>query len=79
MQITPWRGSAHCRSFLEKREAEVSPLEPTPWSAGSWPDEWRSELESRVTMAEMDEQERKIVNEFCHLLEKSKQLFNGLR
>ncbi|XP_042868530.1 protein SCAI-like isoform X2 [Penaeus japonicus] len=30
-------------------------------------------------MAEMDEQERKIVNEFCHLLEKSKQLFNGLR
>ncbi|RXG58577.1 Protein SCAI [Armadillidium vulgare] len=30
-------------------------------------------------MIEMDEQERKIVNEFCHLLEKSKQLFNGLR
>ncbi|KAK8372471.1 hypothetical protein O3P69_010546, partial [Scylla paramamosain] len=30
-------------------------------------------------MAEMDEQERKVVNEFCHLLEKSKQLFNGLR
>ncbi|XP_076058908.1 protein SCAI isoform X2 [Oratosquilla oratoria] len=30
-------------------------------------------------MAEMDEHERKIVNEFCHLLEKSKQLFNGLR
>ena len=27
----------------------------------------------------MDEEERKIVNEFCHLLEKSKQLFNGLR
>ncbi|XP_064616454.1 protein SCAI-like isoform X2 [Liolophura sinensis] len=27
----------------------------------------------------MDENERKIVNEFCHLLEKSKQLFNGLR
>ena len=26
-----------------------------------------------------DEQDRKIVNEFCHLLEKSKQLFNGLR
>ncbi|CAD5114916.1 DgyrCDS3950 [Dimorphilus gyrociliatus] len=28
---------------------------------------------------EMDDQERKIVNEFCHYLEKSKQLFNGLR
>merc|ERR1719210_451166 len=27
----------------------------------------------------MPEEERKIVNEFCHLLEKSKQLFNGLR
>ena len=27
----------------------------------------------------MEEDERKIVNEFCHLLEKSKQLFNGLR
>ncbi|XP_067661934.1 protein SCAI-like isoform X1 [Haliotis asinina] len=27
----------------------------------------------------MDENERKVVNEFCHLLEKSKQLFNGLR
>ncbi|CAN8020073.1 unnamed protein product [Ixodes persulcatus] len=30
-------------------------------------------------MSEIEEQERKIVNEFCHLLEKSKQLFNGLR
>ncbi|XP_050403884.1 protein SCAI isoform X1 [Patella vulgata] len=27
----------------------------------------------------LDESERKVVNEFCHLLEKSKQLFNGLR
>ena len=26
-----------------------------------------------------EDEERKIVNEFCHLLEKSKQLFNGLR
>ncbi|XP_026670817.1 protein SCAI isoform X2 [Ceratina calcarata] len=32
-----------------------------------------------VMMAGMDEHERKIVLEFCHLLEKSKQLFNGLR
>ncbi|XP_066997063.1 protein SCAI isoform X2 [Anabrus simplex] len=32
-----------------------------------------------VIMAGMDEHERKIVIEFCHLLEKSKQLFNGLR
>ena len=35
-----------------------------------------------TTMADetvMDENERKVVNEFCHLLEKSKQLFNGLR
>lgn len=30
-------------------------------------------------MSELEEQECKIVNEFCHLLEKSKQLFNGLR
>lgn len=27
----------------------------------------------------VDESERKVVAEFCHLLEKSKQLFNGLR
>ena len=27
----------------------------------------------------MEEEERKVVGEFCHLLEKSKQLFNGLR
>ncbi|KAG8037980.1 hypothetical protein G9C98_006305 [Cotesia typhae] len=32
-----------------------------------------------VMMAGMDEHERKVVMEFCHLLEKSKQLFNGLR
>lgn len=32
-----------------------------------------------ATEAQMDESERKIVNEFCHYLEKSKQLFNGLR
>uniref|UniRef100_A0A1B6EB07 Protein SCAI n=1 Tax=Clastoptera arizonana TaxID=38151 RepID=A0A1B6EB07_9HEMI len=32
-----------------------------------------------VKMAGMDDHERKIVIEFCHLLEKSKQLFNGLR
>ncbi|KAK3088333.1 hypothetical protein FSP39_017775 [Pinctada imbricata] len=32
-----------------------------------------------VTLPPMDENEKKIVNEFCHLLEKSKQLFNGLR
>ena len=32
-----------------------------------------------ATEPQMDESERKIVNEFCHHLEKSKQLFNGLR
>ncbi|EDS25677.1 conserved hypothetical protein [Culex quinquefasciatus] len=32
-----------------------------------------------VKMASTEEQDRKIVLEFCHLLEKSKQLFNGLR
>lgn len=32
-----------------------------------------------TVMNEIEEQERKIVNEFCHHLEKSKQLFNGLR
>lgn len=32
-----------------------------------------------LASAVMSEDERKIVSEFCHLLEKSKQLFNGLR
>lgn len=32
-----------------------------------------------VKMDANEEQDRKIVLEFCHLLEKSKQLFNGLR
>lgn len=35
--------------------------------------------EKMVMMASMDDHERKVVLEFCHLLEKSKQLFNGLR
>lgn len=35
--------------------------------------------EKMVGMANMDDHERKIVMEFVHLLEKSKQLFNGLR
>jgi hypothetical protein len=35
-------------------------------------------LENMV-MASTEEQDRRIVLEFCHLLEKSKQLFNGLR
>lgn len=36
---------------------------------------------SDIGIVKMDEEEqdRKIVLEFCHLLEKSKQLFNGLR
>lgn len=32
-----------------------------------------------MVMASTEEQDRRIVLEFCHLLEKSKQLFNGLR
>lgn len=32
-----------------------------------------------MSSSEMDDQECKVINEFCHLLEKSKQLFNGLR
>lgn len=32
-----------------------------------------------VKMDPVEDQDRKIVLEFCHLLEKSKQLFNGLR
>lgn len=51
---------------------------PRPSSEGpssQWP---RSRFtEKMVMMAGMDE--RKVVAEFCHLLEKSKQLFNGLR
>lgn len=34
---------------------------------------------SLACSAVMSEEERKVVSEFCHLLEKSKQLFNGLR
>ena len=34
---------------------------------------------SEEVVPPMDENEKRIVNEFCHLLEKSKQLFNGLR
>lgn len=30
-------------------------------------------------MLDIESEERKVINEFCHLLEKSKQLFNGLR
>ena len=39
-------------------------------------------IEDKNKMAtdnEVNENEQKIVNEFCHHLEKSKQLFNGLR
>ena len=32
-----------------------------------------------MSSSEIEDQECKIINEFCHLLEKSKQLFNGLR
>lgn len=35
--------------------------------------------EGIVKMDPSEDQDRKIVLEFCHLLEKSKQLFNGLR
>lgn len=36
-------------------------------------------LYQKMVMASTEEQDRRIVLEFCHLLEKSKQLFNGLR
>ena len=39
----------------------------------------RRHLSNLANMTDMDDHERKVVNEFCHLLEKSKQLFNGLR
>lgn len=41
----------------------------------------QSQLHHRrmVPINEVKEQDRKLVAEFCHLLEKSKQLFNGLR
>jgi len=37
------------------------------------------EKNGMVKMESTEEQDRKLVLEFCHLLEKSKQLFNGLR
>ena len=41
---------------------------------------WLEEEEMHdAAVVTMEEEERKVVNEFCHLLEKSKQLFNGLR
>lgn len=36
-------------------------------------------MDGMVNMEKSEDQDRKIVLEFCHLLEKSKQLFNGLR
>ena len=45
---------------------------------GLWPGS-RNGTGEMVASTMMDDQEKKIVVEFCHLLEKSKQLFNGLR
>jgi hypothetical protein len=36
-------------------------------------------LHEDVLLLDMEAEERKVIAEFCHLLEKSKQLFNGLR
>jgi hypothetical protein len=36
-------------------------------------------LHEEVLLLDMEAEERKVIAEFCHLLEKSKQLFNGLR
>jgi len=36
-------------------------------------------VSNMANTVDMDDNERKIVTEFCHYLEKSKQLFNGLR
>lgn len=54
---------------------------PTTWAPKQRLSEFRTHHHHhQVNMSvEMDDHERKIVNEFCHYLEKSKQLFNGLR
>ena len=57
---------------------------PTTWAPKQRMAEYRaahhsSREQSHNMSVEMDDHERKIVNEFCHYLEKSKQLFNGLR
>ena len=54
---------------------------PTAWAPKTRAGDHRSAQPSvhQLNMADMDEHERKIVNEFNHYLEKSKQLFNGLR
>lgn len=55
-------------------------LDPVKRPASGGPEDLGQHAPRRMAiMSEIEEQERKIVNEFCHLLEKSKQLFNGLR
>ena len=52
---------------------------PTTWGPKQRISDYKHQQHSFNMSVEMDDHERKIVNEFCHYLEKSKQLFNGLR
>ena len=52
---------------------------PTTWGPKQRISDYKHHQHSFNMSVEMDDHERKIVNEFCHYLEKSKQLFNGLR
>lgn len=55
-------------------------LDPVKRPASGGPEDLGQHATRRmVAMSEIEEHEHKVVNEFCHLLEKSKQLFNGLR
>ena len=61
--------------------ARMTPSSKTSVTAGSQPQAAAAAAGSAADPAGQlqADQDRKIVNEFCHLLEKSKQLFNGLR
>jgi len=49
------------------------------FKAGQLSHQQSMSVSNMANTVDMDDNERKIVTEFCHYLEKSKQLFNGLR
>jgi hypothetical protein len=49
------------------------------FKAGQLSHQQSMSVSNMANTIDMDDNERKIVTEFCHYLEKSKQLFNGLR
>lgn len=52
------------------------PMQPIP---NPLPTQTMPSMHRLGIMSEVEQEECKVINEFCHILEKSKQLFNGLR